>query len=135
MDAWECLQLNMQWCQLALISTEAALEEDHLDLKSLFLLSNVEALPYPAELAKKLMVPKPTITFIIKRMENAGYLKRQTVEGDLRKFAMVITPLGRTVQKRGRNIVTEALEKTLGKLTTAEREAFISTILKMNRND
>ena len=72
MDAWECLQLNMQWCQLALLSTEAALEKDHLDLKSLFLLSAVDALPFPAELAKRLMVPKPTVTFIIKRMEKAG---------------------------------------------------------------
>ena len=48
------------------------------------------------------------------------------MEGDLRKFEMVITPLGRTVQKRGRDMVTQALEKTMGKITKEEREAFIS---------
>ncbi len=62
MDAWEILQLNMHWYQRSMQSTEAALANDKLDIKSFFVLSAVDAMPYPAELAKNLMAPKQTIT-------------------------------------------------------------------------
>ena len=135
MNAWEILQLNMQWYQRSLQCTETALAHDRLDIKSFFVLSAVEAMPYPAELAKHLMMPKPTITFIIKKLEKSGYLKRKTVRGDLRKFEMVITPLGRSVQDRGRKTVSQALENSFGKLTTKEREAYLACILKMNSDE
>lgn len=132
MDAWQFLQLGMQWCQRSLQCTEEALGRDKMDVKSFFVLSAVDEIPHPAELARYLMMPKPTITFIIKKLEKLGYLKRKTVKGDLRKFEMVLTPLGRSVQERGRKTVSDALENSLNKLTKKERENYLSYLLKMS---
>lgn len=132
MDAWQFLQLNMQWYQRSLQCTEEALNHDKIDVKCFFVLEAVEAMPHPAELARYLMMPKPTITFIIKKLEKLGYLKRKTVKGDLRKFEMALTPLGQSVQKRGRKTVSDALESSLGRLTVKERENYLSYLLKLS---
>src|ERR1700736_6859716 len=68
-----------------------------LETKELLLLGEVEALPYPAELASVLCMPKPTVTVYVKRLEAAGFLRRDIDVTDLRRHRLTITPTGRTV--------------------------------------
>jgi DNA-binding transcriptional ArsR family regulator len=42
-----------------------------------FILCTVEANPFPADLARALSMPKPSMTFLIKKLEESGYLRRQ----------------------------------------------------------
>jgi DNA-binding MarR family transcriptional regulator len=49
-----------------------------------FILCTVEANPFPADLARALSMPKPSMTFLIKKLEESGYLRRQGEKGDLR---------------------------------------------------
>jgi hypothetical protein len=56
-----------------------------LETKELFLLGEVEAHPYPAELAAVLGMPKPTVTVYVKRLAAAGFLRREIDAADLRR--------------------------------------------------
>ncbi len=131
MNTWELLQLNIQFYQTVLGRTEEALSELNLEVKSFFLLCAVEQCRHPAELAKHLMIPKPTVTFMVKKLEERGYLKRKTVKGDLRKFELIVTPQGRKAIEQGQLIVGPAFEKSFSRLTKKEYETYVRIIEKM----
>ena len=48
-----------------------------LETKELFVLAEVDAHPYPAELAAVLCIPKPSVTLYVKRLEAAGFLRHE----------------------------------------------------------
>lgn len=48
-----------------------------LETKELFVLAEVNAHPYPAELAAVLCIPKPSVTLYVTRLEAAGFLRRE----------------------------------------------------------
>src|SRR5580704_18362203 len=79
-----------------------------LETKELFLLGEVEAHPYPAELAAVLCMPKPTVTVYLKRLEAAGFLRREIDAADLRRHRLVVTPTGRKVIMQGLGLLSEA---------------------------
>jgi DNA-binding MarR family transcriptional regulator len=56
---------------------EPELSSLELDAKRLFILCTVEAHPFPADLARALSLPKPSMTFLVKKLEESGYLRRQ----------------------------------------------------------
>jgi DNA-binding MarR family transcriptional regulator len=62
-----------------------SLERLQIEPKALFLMSVLDDNPEPAQLAKALLLPKPTVTFLIKRLEEEGYVKRANDTADLRK--------------------------------------------------
>ncbi len=49
-----------------------------LESKELLLLDRVDESPYPADLARELRWPKPTVTFTVKRVEQKGFLRLNT---------------------------------------------------------
>ena len=129
MDNWDLLQLNLQFYQSITQNAEAALAKDKLEIKSFFLLIACEEVKHPAALAKHLILPKPTVTFLIKKLEQAGYVKRKTVAGDLRRFEIQLTPLGRKVGERGRKTVSDAFDVSISQLSPKQR-ALYSDLLK-----
>ena len=124
MDNWELLQLHLQFYELITQNSERALAADGLDVKSVFLLASIEELKHPAALAKRLTLPKPTVTFLIKKLEQAAYVERRTVASDLRRFEIKLTPLGREVCERGRKALSDAFDTSLSHLTTKEKEQY-----------
>jgi DNA-binding MarR family transcriptional regulator len=129
MNSWDLLQLNLQLYESITQNAERALAKDKLDVKSFFLLASVEELKHPAALAKRLTLPKPTVTFLIKKLEQALYVKRKTVAGDLRRFEIQLTPLGRKVCERGLKTVSDAFDASISQLSPKEREQY-SVILQ-----
>lgn len=121
MHSWDLLQLHHQFYERITQNAERALADDKLDIKGFFLLAAVEELKHPAALAKRLILPKPTVTFLIKKLEQAQYVKRKTVEGDLRRFEIQLTPLGREVCERGRKTLSGAFDAILSQLSPGER--------------
>jgi DNA-binding MarR family transcriptional regulator len=124
MNSWDLLQLNLQFYESITQNAERALAQDKLDVKSFFLLACVEELKHPAALAKRLTLPKPTVTFLIKKLEHALYVKRKTVAGDLRRFEIQLTPLGRKVCDRGRKTVSDAFDASISELSPDERRQY-----------
>lgn len=101
---------------------EPELEKISLDPKSFFLLGLLEENPYPAQLAKALCLPNPTVTFLLKRLEKHEYLKRSSEPDDLRKFRFTLTPAGRKALSKGETIVGRSFDRMLSNLSATERK-------------
>ena len=102
-----------------------------LETKELFLLGEVEAHPYPAELAALLGMPKPTVTVYVKRLEAAGFLRREIDAADLRRHRLVLTPAGRKTVSRGLALLSDGFGARLERLTAAERSALHRVLQKL----
>ncbi len=131
MTNWDLLQLNLQFYERITQNAERALAADKLDVKGVFLLASLDELKHPAALAKRLTLPKPTVTFLIKKFEQANYVERKTVASDLRRFEINLTPLGRKVCERGRKTLSDAFGVSLDQLSLKEKEQYSAILQKL----
>jgi DNA-binding MarR family transcriptional regulator len=90
-------------------------------MKEFLLLSKLDEHPNPADLARALVTPKPSVTFMVKRMEALGYLRRELQRDDLRRFRLTLTPSGRRAMESAREIFDEEFGRRLSRLTNAQR--------------
>src|ERR1700686_2931746 len=102
-----------------------------LETKELFLLGEVEAHPYPAELAAVLCMPKPTVTVYVKRLEAAGFLRREIDAADLRRHRLPGTPPGPKAVSRGRAPLSGGVGARLARLSAPERTALQRLLEKL----
>lgn len=131
MESWDVLQANVQLYHSVMSGAERGLETFNLDVKSFFLLDALNHLKHPAELARFLLLPKPTVTYLVKRLESAGYVKRCGVPGDLRKFELAATVKGLKALESGKTILVAALEARLARLDKQERIVYASLMAKL----
>ena len=103
-----------------------------LEMKELFVLSEVDEHPYPAELADQLCMPKATISVYMKNLEKAGFVKREIDPGDLRRHKLLVTPAGRKTLTRGLAFLADAFGDRLARLTTAEQAKRAELVEKMS---
>ncbi|GMU03152.1 hypothetical protein KH5H1_72730 [Corallococcus caeni] len=120
-DAAKIWSLNYNLLMAVISGVSADISELGLDVKELFVLSQVEEHPYPAELAATLSMPKPTVTVYVKRLEAAGFLRREIDSADLRRHRLQVTPAGRKVTSRGLALLSDAFGARLGRLSAAEQ--------------
>src|SRR3954453_9295360 len=99
-DACGILANLWQLIQSVMDDSEADLEALGLSAKAFFLLAAVAEHPFPAELARRMHLPPPTVTYMVKQLESKGFLERQSEPGDLRKFRLVQTDTGRAALTR-----------------------------------
>jgi DNA-binding MarR family transcriptional regulator len=100
-----------------------------LEIKELFVLAEIDAHPYPAELADTLCMPKPTVTTNLKRLEAAGFVRREIDPSDLRRHRLLLTPAGRRAMTRGVGVIAEAFGARLARLGAAQ-QAELQTLLE-----
>lgn len=120
-DAARLWSLNHRLLMSVIAAVAAEVAALGLEPKELFVLSEVDEHPYPAELAAALVMPKPTMTVYVKRLEAAGFLRREIDAADLRKHRLVITPAGRRVMQRGLTLLADAFAERLGRLSAGEQ--------------
>ncbi|MEY4508490.1 MAG: hypothetical protein RLZZ450_612 [Pseudomonadota bacterium] len=77
------------------------------------------------------MLPKPSITFMIKRVEAVGYVRRELHATDLRRFHLTLTPSGRRAMEKARVILDEAFGERLTRLTAAQRAELAKLLQKL----
>jgi DNA-binding MarR family transcriptional regulator len=92
-----------------------------LEVKELFILGAVDDHPHPAELSAACLMPKPTVTMHVKRLEAAGFLNREIDNIDLRRHRLTLTADGRKVTARGMSIISEAFGERLARLGVAQQ--------------
>ena len=121
-DAAKIWSLNYQ----VLLSVISCAERDicalGLESKELFLLAEIDEHAYPAELAATLSMPKATVTVYLKRLEAAGFVRREIDPADLRRHRLLLTPAGRKVAADGLALLSEEFNKRLGRLTVAQQK-------------
>ena len=128
MRPWELLLRNVNVIHAALERAEPELSLLELDAKRLFILCMVDAHPFPADLARALSLPKPSMTFLIKKLEESGYLRRQGEKGDLRRYRLTITPSGIKARDKGADAVNGIFGVCLNSLSAAD-QATLSRIV------
>jgi DNA-binding MarR family transcriptional regulator len=67
-------------------------------------------------------MPKATVTVYLKRLEAAGFVRREIDASDLRRHRLLLTPSGRRTAVDGRALLSEEFDKRLGRLTVAQQK-------------
>ena len=121
-DAAKIWSLNYRVLLSVISSVEADITALGLDSKELFLLAEIDEHPYPAELAATMSMPKATVTVYLKRLEAAGFVRREIDPADLRRHRLLLTPAGRQATKDGLALLSDAFGKRLERLTRAQQK-------------
>jgi DNA-binding MarR family transcriptional regulator len=128
-DAAKIWSLNYQLLMSVITSVTPGIGALGLETKELFLLAEVDEHPHPAELANTLCMPKATVTVNVKRLEAAGFLRREIDAGDLRRHRLLLTPAGRKARTRGLALLSDAFAARLGRLS-APKQAELKALLE-----
>ncbi|WP_165231684.1 MarR family winged helix-turn-helix transcriptional regulator [Aquisphaera insulae] len=121
--------------QSVLDDSEPALQALGLSPKGYFLLETVADHPFPAELARRMHVPPPTVTYLVKQLESRGLLERRPEAGDLRKFRLVLTPAGGEALRSGGAALSAAFNERLRRLSRDELAVFESLVARLAARD
>ncbi|NTX01711.1 MarR family transcriptional regulator [Myxococcus sp. CA051A] len=131
-DAARIWSLNHRLLMAVISSVASDITALGLETKELFVLAEVDAHPYPAELAASLCIPKPSVTLYVKRLEAAGFLRREIDTEDLRRHRLQLTPAGRKVMQQGTALLSEAFGEKLGRLSAAQQAELRALLEKMS---
>jgi DNA-binding MarR family transcriptional regulator len=121
MSPWSLWTLNLRVMTSLMADVAPRLRQLRLEIKEFLLLSELDEHPNPADLARALVTPKPSVTFIVKRMEAVGYVRRELQRDDLRRFRLTLTPSGRSAMESAREIFDEEFGRRLSRLTQAQQ--------------
>jgi DNA-binding MarR family transcriptional regulator len=130
-DAAKIWSLNYRLLMSVITSVAEDVTALGLETKELFVLAEMDEHPHPAELADALSMPKPTVTVYVKRLEAAGFVRRQIDPDDLRRHRLTITSAGRKVMVRGLALLSDAFGKRLARLSAAEQTQFDALLEKL----
>jgi len=83
------------------------------------------------ELACRLRVEPPTVTKMLRRLENFGLVERRPDPADARSFRAHLTPEGRALEGPVSRCFERAEEKTLAGLDPSERRELARLLAKM----
>lgn len=131
MDAAKIWSLNYRVLLSVISCAEADICVLGLESKELFLLAEIDEHPYPAELAATLSMPKATVTLYLKRLEAAGFVRREIDPSDLRRHRLQLTTTGRRAARDGLKLLSDEFDKRLGRLTVAQRNDLRSLLEKI----
>lgn len=130
-SSWKLWTLNYELLMSVMAEAEPDVRAQGLEMKEFFMLSHLDAHPNPAELARATLTPKPTVTFMIKRMEAASFVLRENEPSDLRRFRLTLTPSGRQAMEAATAALDEAFGKRLARLTSAQRTELLRMYERM----
>ncbi|WP_236950143.1 MarR family winged helix-turn-helix transcriptional regulator [Mycobacterium sp. MS1601] len=108
------------------------LEELGLEIKEFFVLDEVDACRYPAALAEKLMLPKASITIYLRNLVDAGLVRREIDETDLRRHRLTTTDKGKQVRTDALDALAQefaSMMSRLDKADQAELRRILSTLV------
>ena len=132
-DACGTLANLWRLIQSVMDDSEPALEALGLSAKAFFLLEAVGDHPFPAELARRMHLPPPTVTYLVKQLESGGFLERRAEAGDLRKFRLIQTPAGKEALRRGGAALGGVFDERLRRLSPGEVATFDRIVSRLAR--
>lgn len=131
-DAGKLWSLNYRLSMAVITSVAPDIAKLGLEVKELFVLAELDDHPHPAELAEVLSMPKPTVTLYVKRLEAAGFLRREIDAADLRRHRLSLTPEGRKVMKRGLTLLSNAFGARLTRLSAMQQAELAALLEKLS---
>ena len=76
-------------------------------------------------------MPKATVTLYLKRLEAAGFARREIDPADLRRHRILLTSAGRQAAQDGLAVLADEFTKRLSRLTAAEQKDFKKLLEKI----
>jgi DNA-binding MarR family transcriptional regulator len=134
-EAARIWRLNLQLSTELLKEAASGIEALGLEPKEFFVLDAVEERPYPAELARGLSMPKPTMTLYLRSLQAKGFLARGIDAQDLRRHRLELTAAGRETLTRARAILTSCYGERLVRLSSHEQSEFARLLQKLTEQD
>lgn len=131
-DAAKVWSLNYRLLMTVITSVTPEIVKLGLEAKELFVLAEIDEHPHPADLAATLCMPKPTVTVNLKRLEAAGFIRREIDATDLRRHRLMLTPSGRKVMIRGLTLLSRAFGARLSRLSSAEQAELKGLLEKLS---
>jgi DNA-binding MarR family transcriptional regulator len=131
-DPAQLWALNYRMTISVMVGVAPAIRKLDLEMKELFLLASLDEFPHPADLARELLMPKPTVTVLVKRLEAAGFVRREIDAADLRRHHLRLTAAGRKAMTRGQALLSSAFGERLARLTGAQQAELRALIEKMS---
>jgi DNA-binding MarR family transcriptional regulator len=130
-DVGRTWSLTYQLMMSVITGVAPEIAELGLEIKELFLLAEVDNHPHPADLAAVLSMPKPTVTFYLKRLEASGLVSRGIDPADLRRHRLIVTPSGRKTMARGLAMLSTAFGARLEQLSATQQAQFATLLEKL----
>ena len=120
-DVAKLWSLQYRFVSSIITSVAPRIADLGLEVKELFVLAALDEHPHPAELAAHLCIPKPSVTVYVKRLEAAGFLRREIDAADLRRHRLNLTPTGRKTMAKGMAFLSEELGERLERLGASKQ--------------
>lgn len=134
-DAARIWNLNHRVLTSVLNECANQIEALGLGTKEFFVLAAIEECRYPAELATRLVIPKPTVTVYLKTLSAQGFVRREIDQDDLRRHRLALSPTGRETLQRALVILSEKFDAWLARLDTDERDELRRLLEKLLGQD
>lgn len=113
--------LNQRLLTVVLNACADDLADLGVETKEFFVLAEVAASPYPAELAAALMIPKASVTVYVRKLVAKGFMRREIDEADLRRHRLVLTPRGEQARDRALASLATEFDRRLARITPRDR--------------
>jgi DNA-binding MarR family transcriptional regulator len=131
-DPAKIWSLNYRLIMTVMTSVAPDIAALGLEMKELFVLAELDEHAYPAELASTLCMAKPTVTVHVKRLEAAGFVRREIDAADLRRHRLLLTAPGRKAMTRGLALLSQAFGERLGRLSAVQQAELKALLEKMS---
>ncbi|AXB48235.1 MarR family winged helix-turn-helix transcriptional regulator [Amycolatopsis albispora] len=120
-DAAQLWTLNHRLLTVVLDACSGELAELGLETKEFFVLAEVGASPYPAELAATLMIPKASVTVYVRNLVAKGFMRREIDDADLRRHRLVLTAEGEAARDRALAALAAEFDRRLARIPARDR--------------
>lgn len=130
-DAAQLWALNHRLLAVVMSDCSAELAALGLEAKEFFVLAEVAASPYPAELAAKLVIPKASVSVYVRSLVTKGLLRREIDEADLRRHRLTLTAEGESVRDRALAALAAEFDRRLSRVTPRDRDALRRILLTL----
>lgn len=99
---------------------EEGLEALGLSGLEAWLLRVVDTNPHPSDAARHMGLPPPTVSHMLRRLEEKGFLERSLDSKDLRRFSFRLTEKGKSGLRQAEALMEKALRRRLARLQPEE---------------
>jgi DNA-binding MarR family transcriptional regulator len=120
-DAAQLWTLNHRLLTVVLDACGAELAELGLETKEFFVLAEVTASPYPADLAATLVIPKASVTAYVRNLVAKGFMRREIDDADLRRHRLVLTAQGEAARDRALAALATEFDRRLARIAPRDR--------------
>lgn len=120
-DAAQLWALNHRLLTVVLDACNTDMAELGIETKEFFVLAEVAASPYPAELAATLVIPKASVTVYVRNLVAKGYIRREIDDADLRRHRLVLTDDGARARDRALAALGAEFDRRLARIAPHDR--------------